>query len=261
MSEKKLFLLPDLGEGLPDAEIVEWLVKVGDVVRLDEPLVSMETAKAVVEVPSPFSGKVTRLAGAAGDHVLGLFQGRFAVLVIGRLDHVLALRLTLGFVGRTGDVDLDRGADLGVQANRHFVDAQALDRRVQDDLRALDLAAFGLDGLGDVATGDRTVQVTGFTGLTDHDVGLAVDLVGDLLCFGLVLLVALLDGGAVEFERFEVGRGRATSLVARQQVVTSEAVLDGDDVADGAEVLDAFQQNDLHLTSPRTAGGPDSERA
>ena len=67
MSEKKLFLLPDLGEGLPDAEIVEWLVKVGDVVRLDEPLVSMETAKAVVEVPSPFSGKVTRLAGKAGD--------------------------------------------------------------------------------------------------------------------------------------------------------------------------------------------------
>ena len=67
MSEKKLFLLPDLGEGLPDAEIVEWLVKVGDVVRLDEPLVSMETAKAVVEVPSPFSGTVTRLAGQAGD--------------------------------------------------------------------------------------------------------------------------------------------------------------------------------------------------
>jgi 2-oxoisovalerate dehydrogenase E2 component (dihydrolipoyl transacylase) len=70
MSEKKLFLLPDLGEGLPDAEIVEWLVKVGDVVKLDEPLVSMETAKAVVEVPSPFSGTVTRLAGAAGDVII-----------------------------------------------------------------------------------------------------------------------------------------------------------------------------------------------
>ncbi|GAB2497746.1 dihydrolipoamide acetyltransferase family protein [Arenimonas alkanexedens] len=67
MSEKKLFHLPDLGEGLPDAEIVEWLVKVGDVVKLDEPLVSMETAKAVVEVPSPYSGKVLRLAGDAGD--------------------------------------------------------------------------------------------------------------------------------------------------------------------------------------------------
>ncbi|MFH2077308.1 MAG: biotin/lipoyl-containing protein, partial [Pseudomonadota bacterium] len=67
MSDKKLFKLPDLGEGLPDAEIVEWLVKEGDVIKLDEPLVSMETAKAVVEVPSPFSGKVTRLAGKAGD--------------------------------------------------------------------------------------------------------------------------------------------------------------------------------------------------
>ena len=67
MSDKKLFKLPDLGEGLPDAEIVEWLVKEGDVIKLDEPLVSMETAKAVVEVPSPFSGKVMRLAGKAGD--------------------------------------------------------------------------------------------------------------------------------------------------------------------------------------------------
>jgi len=63
----KAFHLPDLGEGLPDAEIVEWLVKVGDVVLLDAPLVSMETAKAVVEVPSPVSGKVLRLAGGPGD--------------------------------------------------------------------------------------------------------------------------------------------------------------------------------------------------
>jgi 2-oxoisovalerate dehydrogenase E2 component (dihydrolipoyl transacylase) len=69
MSEKKTFHLPDLGEGLPDAEIVEWHVKVGDTIRLDEPLVSMETAKAVVEVPAPCSGKVVRLAGAAGDVV------------------------------------------------------------------------------------------------------------------------------------------------------------------------------------------------
>lgn len=67
MSSNKSFHLPDLGEGLPDATIVEWFVKVGDVIKLDEPLVSMETAKAVVEVPSPFSGTVIRLAGAAGD--------------------------------------------------------------------------------------------------------------------------------------------------------------------------------------------------
>ena len=67
MSTIKSFHLPDLGEGLPDATVVEWFVKEGDVVKLDAPLVSMETAKAVVEVPSPFSGKVVRLHGKAGD--------------------------------------------------------------------------------------------------------------------------------------------------------------------------------------------------
>ena len=66
----KQFILPDLGEGLPDATIVEWYVKVGDSIRLDENLVSMETAKAVVDVPSPVSGKVLKLAGGAGDIVV-----------------------------------------------------------------------------------------------------------------------------------------------------------------------------------------------
>jgi pyruvate dehydrogenase E2 component (dihydrolipoamide acetyltransferase) len=63
----KTFFLPDLGEGLPDAEIVEWMVKVGETIKLDEPLVSMETAKAVVELPSPYSGKLLRVAGGPGD--------------------------------------------------------------------------------------------------------------------------------------------------------------------------------------------------
>jgi len=67
MADIKTFYLPDLGEGLPDATIVEWLVKVGGTVRLDEPMVSMETAKAVVEVPSPFSGKLAKVHGDAGD--------------------------------------------------------------------------------------------------------------------------------------------------------------------------------------------------
>jgi 2-oxoisovalerate dehydrogenase E2 component (dihydrolipoyl transacylase) len=67
MSTSKTFHLPDLGEGLPDATIVEWLVSEGGTVKLDEPLVSMETAKAVVEVPSPFSGKLAKVYGKAGD--------------------------------------------------------------------------------------------------------------------------------------------------------------------------------------------------
>jgi 2-oxoisovalerate dehydrogenase E2 component (dihydrolipoyl transacylase) len=64
------FRLPDLGEGLAEAEIVEWHVKVGDHVRVDQPMVSVETAKAVVEVPAPFSGVVTALRGGPGDIVL-----------------------------------------------------------------------------------------------------------------------------------------------------------------------------------------------
>ncbi len=63
----KIFRLPDLGEGLPDAEVNQWHVKVGDEVKADEPLVSMETAKAVVEVPAPRSGKIIKLHGNAGD--------------------------------------------------------------------------------------------------------------------------------------------------------------------------------------------------
>lgn len=64
-----IFRLPDLGEGLPDAEIREWHVKVGDEIQADEPLVSMETAKAVVEVPSPQTGKIVKLYGKAGDTI------------------------------------------------------------------------------------------------------------------------------------------------------------------------------------------------
>ena len=81
----KKFYLPDLGEGLPDATIVEWHVKVGDVIRLDENLVSMETAKAVVDVPSPVSGKVIALAGAAGDVIVtGKMLAEFEIDQIGR---------------------------------------------------------------------------------------------------------------------------------------------------------------------------------
>lgn len=63
----KIFHLPDLGEGLAEAEIREWYVKEGDVVTVDQPLVSMETAKAVVDVPSPYAGKISKLHGKANE--------------------------------------------------------------------------------------------------------------------------------------------------------------------------------------------------
>lgn len=61
------FNLPDLGEGLPDAEIREWYVQVDDDIKVDQPMVAMETAKALVDIPAPFSGKITKLYGKSGD--------------------------------------------------------------------------------------------------------------------------------------------------------------------------------------------------
>ncbi|MDB6045829.1 MAG: Dihydrolipoamide acetyltransferase component of pyruvate dehydrogenase complex [Gammaproteobacteria bacterium] len=61
------FNLPDLGEGLAEAEIVRWHVNVGDVVTVDQPMLAVETAKAIVEVPAPYSGIVKTLHGQPGD--------------------------------------------------------------------------------------------------------------------------------------------------------------------------------------------------
>lgn len=68
MTEKAL-KLPDLGEGLHEAEIVEWHVAEGDQVEADQPLVSVETDKAVVEVPSPYAGRIAKRFGEVGDIV------------------------------------------------------------------------------------------------------------------------------------------------------------------------------------------------
>ncbi len=65
----RTFLLPDLGEGLTEAEVVRWLVAEGDVVAVDQSVVEVETAKAMVEVPSPFAGRVETLHAGAGDVV------------------------------------------------------------------------------------------------------------------------------------------------------------------------------------------------
>ncbi|MEE9095791.1 dihydrolipoamide acetyltransferase family protein [Pseudarthrobacter phenanthrenivorans] len=66
MSEPNVFLLPDLGEGLTEAELVTWLVSVGDEICVDQPIAEVETAKSMVEVPSPYAGTVAVLHGEPG---------------------------------------------------------------------------------------------------------------------------------------------------------------------------------------------------
>lgn len=65
----KAFKLPDLGEGLQEAEIVQWHVAVGTDVTADQPLVSVETAKALVDIPAPYAGRIVKLFGQPGDIV------------------------------------------------------------------------------------------------------------------------------------------------------------------------------------------------
>jgi 2-oxoisovalerate dehydrogenase E2 component (dihydrolipoyl transacylase) len=69
MADVREFLMPDLGEGLTEGEIVQWLVATGDVVAVDQPIAEISTEKAVVEVPTPFAGRVAKLHGAPGDLV------------------------------------------------------------------------------------------------------------------------------------------------------------------------------------------------
>jgi len=63
------FKLPDLGEGLEEGEIVQWLVKEGDAVTEDQPMVKVLTDKAEVEIPSPKAGRISKLHAADGEKV------------------------------------------------------------------------------------------------------------------------------------------------------------------------------------------------
>lgn len=132
----KTFTLPDLGEGLQEAEIVDWHVAVGDQVIIDQPLVSVETDKAVVEVPSPFSGQVAGLHAKAGDIVkIGQPLADFADGVAAEDKGTV--------VGRVpGDTVLTADRASGSSARRPAVKAtpavRALARELGVDLLALD---------------------------------------------------------------------------------------------------------------------------
>jgi pyruvate dehydrogenase E2 component (dihydrolipoamide acetyltransferase) len=96
---EQVFLLPDLGEGLTEAEIVAWRVAVGDTVEVDQSVVEVETAKAVVDVPCPYAGRVVALHGAAGE-VRPVGQ---PLLTVVPLDHH---RGPAGSAARPGPADL-----------------------------------------------------------------------------------------------------------------------------------------------------------
>ena len=102
------FRLPDIGEGLTEAEIVRWLVEEGERVEADQPVVEVETDKAVVEIPSPYAGIVLKHGGAPGD----VIEVGSVLLVVGEADEDDAP--VAGVEEREGDVLAeDEGGDEG----------------------------------------------------------------------------------------------------------------------------------------------------
>ncbi|MDP9014060.1 MAG: E3 binding domain-containing protein, partial [Pseudomonadota bacterium] len=143
------FKLPDLGEGLAEAEILEWHVKPGEQVLVDQPMVSVETAKAVVEVPVPYSGTVTALHGAVGDiiatgaRLIDLQPGARAGAPAA-VDSVAAVDSAAAF---------DSGTVVGSMPNtsdEELVEPALIGRPRRDDLRtrAVPLARALADRLG-----------------------------------------------------------------------------------------------------------------
>ncbi|AJY40022.1 MULTISPECIES: dihydrolipoamide acetyltransferase family protein [Burkholderia] len=156
----KIFKLPDLGEGLQEAEIVEWHVKAGDTIDADRPLVSVETAKAIVEIPSPQSGRVAKLFGQPGDIVhlgapLAAFEGDAdeadAGTVVGHMtvgEHVVQEPPTALGAGAGG-----RGAG----AVKAIPAVRALARKLDVDLAMV--TPSGADGVITAADVQRVAKV------------------------------------------------------------------------------------------------------
>lgn len=142
-----IFKLPDLGEGLQEAEIREWHVKEGDTVKVDQPLVAVETAKAVVEVPSPQSGKVVKLHGKVGDTIevgkpLVSFEGEAGETAAqapaahaAKAENIRDTGVVVGAMTQSNEVVRERATTVGTAAGIKVAPAvRALAHRLNVDL-------------------------------------------------------------------------------------------------------------------------------
>jgi 2-oxoisovalerate dehydrogenase E2 component (dihydrolipoyl transacylase) len=131
----KVFVVPDLGEGLEEVTLSCWRVDVGDDIELNQPLCSVETAKAEVEIPSPYAGRVVEIRGAEGD-VLAVGS------LLARIDSAPA---TNGEVSARKPILVGYGADDALDTSRRRPKAKPSVRKLAADL---------LVDLNDVAAGD-----------------------------------------------------------------------------------------------------------
>src|SRR6202167_2762673 len=212
------FRLPDLGEGLAEAEIVEWHVKVGDHVRVDQPMVSVETAKAVVEVPAPFTGIVTALRGAPGDIVptgaplIEFDSGTVVGSMPATSEEEFVESVTVGGTHRRGGNGIGNGRGRAVPA------ARALAKRLGVDLAAIEGGGrAGLITLDDVLRhADLSAAGNGANGAPASPAARAIAAAGP-------------DDGTVEPLR-GVRRAMAQSMSLSRDQVAGSTVCDDADI-------------------------------
>ncbi|WP_206956878.1 dihydrolipoamide acetyltransferase family protein [Trinickia acidisoli] len=157
-----IFKLPDLGEGLQEAEIVEWHVNAGDEVKTDQPVVSVETAKAIVDIPSPQAGRIAKLYGKKGDIVhLGAalvgFEGEGGQAdtgtVVGRMEtSERVVHEAAHFVVAPGG-----GLSVGTKAVKATPAVRALARKLDIDLTMV--MPTGPDGVVTSSDVERTAKL------------------------------------------------------------------------------------------------------
>ncbi|MGY8986163.1 MAG: 2-oxo acid dehydrogenase subunit E2 [Sphingomonadales bacterium] len=249
------FKLPDLGEGLPDAEVVKWLVKEGDFITEGDDMVEMSTAKAVVEVPSPYTGRVVKLHGGIGDvidtgKVLISFEveGEIALL---KNDTPQENTLTeeSAFEGNAGeDIETFVLPDLG----EGLQDAEIVNWSVKvgDKIEADNLMV-------EMSTAKAVVEVPSpFTGIVVKLFGGP----GDLINTGDPLIeVSVSGGGTKEKETPKLDDKQADSgtVVGAVQVgseIKSESITSSDGVKAGAAVRSLARKSKIDLKALKGSG-------
>ncbi len=192
---ERVFALPDLGEGLEEGRIIAWLVNEGDDVALNQPIAEVETAKAVVEIPSPFAGRVTTLHAVGGDDV-----------------PVGAPLVTYEVDGEIGEPDAEDSARTAAGGASGRASATPAVRRLAKDL-AVDLELVAGSGTAGRVTADdvrAAAGVAGEQGDRDEPISATRRAIADALTRAVrevpqVTTFRTLDATALQELRHEIG--------------------------------------------------------